>query len=195
MHTEKEMTTENPERTERYPSDDVEGLDNEQAGGVNGYPIDSLMIRTDRRTVFEVCRRIEQKVYVLDPEFQREFIWDEVKQSRLIESAMMRIPLPVFYLAETADGKIVVVDGLQRLSTFRRFLADDLRLKGLVYAADMNGKRFTSRRYPKPGRRHESDTVPDRQQGAGPSQGRYFRESQQRRAVDETADAELSVSR
>ncbi|MFZ4394119.1 MAG: DUF262 domain-containing protein [Kiritimatiellia bacterium] len=136
------MTTDNPEDAGRPPADDVEGLDNEEAGGVGGYPIDSLMIRTDRRTVFEVCRRIEKNVYVLDPEFQREFIWDEVKQSRLIESAMMRIPLPVFYLAETPDGKIVVVDGLQRLSTFKRFLSDDLRLKGLEYAADLNGKRF-----------------------------------------------------
>lgn len=137
------MTTETPANTGRSPTDDVEGLDNNDTGDVSGYPIDSLMIRTDRRTVFEVCRRIEKNVYVLDPEFQREFIWDEMKQCRFIESAMMRIPLPVFYLAETADGKIVVVDGLQRLSTFRRFLSDDLRLKGLTYAADMNGKRFT----------------------------------------------------
>lgn len=122
---------------------DVEGLDQGELITPGDYPIDSLMIRTDRRTVFEVCRRIEQEVYILDPEFQRDFIWDENKQSRLIESAMMRIPLPVFYLAETQDGKIVVVDGLQRLSTFRRFLKDDLRLKGLTYAEKMNGKRFT----------------------------------------------------
>ncbi|MEI6646694.1 MAG: DUF262 domain-containing protein [bacterium] len=132
----------NTDNTEEKPVDDVEGIDNEVPMPVNGYPIDSLMIRTDRRTVFEVCRRITQNVYVLDPEFQRDFIWDELKQSRLIESAMMRIPLPVFYLAEIADGKIVVVDGLQRLSTFRRFLAGDLRLRGLEYASDMNGKSF-----------------------------------------------------
>lgn len=123
--------------------EDVDGWDQEELIPPGGYPIDSLMIRTDRRTVFEVCRRIEQEVYILDPEFQRDFIWDERKQSRLIESAMMRIPLPVFYLAETHDGKIVVVDGLQRLSTFRRFLKDDLRLKGLTYADKMEGKRFS----------------------------------------------------
>lgn len=122
---------------------DVDGLDQEELIPPGDYPIDSLMIRTDRRTVFEVCRRIEQEVYILDPEFQRDFIWDERKQSRLIESAMMRIPLPVFYLAETQDGKIVVVDGLQRLSTFRRFLKDELRLKRLTYADKMNGRRFS----------------------------------------------------
>lgn len=137
------MTTDSVDTTGRPPTDDVEGIDSEENVDIGGYPIDNLMIRTDRRTVFEVCRRIEQNVYVLDPEFQREFIWDPIKQSRLIESAMMRIPLPVFYLAETTDGKIVVVDGLQRLSTFRRFLSDDLRLKGLEYASDMNGMCFS----------------------------------------------------
>ena len=136
------MTTTNPEVAAKTPGEDVEGLDHEEPTPVNGYPIDSLMIRTDRRTVFEVCRRINSGIYILDPEFQRDFIWDELKQSRLIESAIMRIPLPVFYLAETTQGKIMVVDGLQRLSTFRRFLAGELRLRGLTYAEEMNKKRF-----------------------------------------------------
>ena len=42
----------------------------------------------------------KQKFYVMDPDFQRDFIWKPDKQSRLIESVVMRIPLPVFYLAE-----------------------------------------------------------------------------------------------
>jgi len=44
----------------------------------------------------------------------------------------MRIPLPVFYVAESPDGRIIVVDGLQRLTTFIRFLAGDLKLNGPV---------------------------------------------------------------
>ena len=40
----------------------------------------------------------------------------------------MRIPLPVLYVAEAEDGRIVVVDGLQRLSTFRRYLDNKLKL-------------------------------------------------------------------
>ncbi len=120
-----------------------EGLDENEPIALGDYPIDSLMIRTDRRTAFDVCRRIDSGVYILNPEFQREFIWDEGKQCKLIESAIMRIPLPVFYLAETPEGKIVVVDGLQRLSTFHRFLKNKLRLKGLGYAHALNGKVFT----------------------------------------------------
>lgn len=131
----------------RLPTDTVEppepeGLDENEPIALGDYPIDSLMIRTDKRTAFEVCRRIDSGVYILNPEFQRDFIWDEGKQCKLIESALMRIPLPVFYLAETADGKIVVVDGLQRLSTFHRFLNNKLRLKGLEYADKLNGKVF-----------------------------------------------------
>jgi hypothetical protein len=78
----------------------------------------------------------------MDPDFQRDFIWNTAKQSKLVESMIMRIPLPVFYLAEREDGKAVVVDGLQRLSTFRDFLAGELRLTGLYLARELNGKTF-----------------------------------------------------
>ena len=54
----------------------------------------------------------------------------------------MRIPLPVFYLAETRDGKIVVVDGLQRLTTFHRFLKGEFALVKLGFAKELEGKKF-----------------------------------------------------
>ena len=80
------------------------------------------------RTVGEVVNRIRNNRYDLNPEFQRAFVWSEEKQSRLIESCLMRIPLPVFYVAEATDGRIIVVDGLQRLTTFRRYLDGDFAL-------------------------------------------------------------------
>ena len=49
----------------------------------------------------------------MDPHFQRDFVWDLDKQSRLIESVVMRIPLPVFYLAADNKERLVVVDGLK----------------------------------------------------------------------------------
>jgi hypothetical protein len=59
----------------------------------------------------------------------------------------MRIPLPVFYVAEAPDGRIIVVDGLQRLTTFARFLRNELRLTGLVSpertgSHELEGKTF-----------------------------------------------------
>lgn len=119
----------------------IEGID-EDGATWGGYPIDSILIRHDHRTVHDVVRRIRRGTYILNPDFQRDFLWDELKQSKLIESVLMRIPLPVLYLAENADGKVVVVDGLQRLATFQRFLADELKLR-LPERPDLDGRRFS----------------------------------------------------
>ncbi len=119
----------------------IEGLDDTEDTGLGDYPIDTLLIRKETRTVFDVVRRIDTGGFVLNPDFQRDFVWDVDKQSKLIESVVMRIPLPVFYFAEDAKGRAIVVDGLQRLSTFRRFLSDDLKLK-LPHQQSLHKKRF-----------------------------------------------------
>ena len=121
--------------------EEPEGLGDDEPGTWGEYPIDTLLIRNEPRTVHDVLRRIAQGRFVMDPDFQREFIWDDEKQSKLIESVMMRIPLPVFYLAEDSQGRMVVVDGLQRLSTFRRFVDNELRLR-LKERPELDGKRF-----------------------------------------------------
>lgn len=122
----------------------LEGLDDSIDVGGREYPIDSVLIRTEHRTIHDVVRRMKKNIYILDPEFQRDFIWDDGKQSKLIESLLMRIPLPVFYLAEQADGRIVVVDGLQRLRTIRRFLDEELTLKDTQTGDTLNGKQFST---------------------------------------------------
>src|SRR2546423_12262904 len=122
-------------------SNKIEGLSEESDTTWGDYPIDTMLIRNENRTVHDVLRRIEKGSFIMDPDFQREFIWPEDKQSKLVESVLMRIPLPVFYLAEDDDGRMVVVDGLQRLSTFQRFLNNELRLK-LPEHAELNNKRF-----------------------------------------------------
>ena len=106
------------------------------------YPLDTLLIRSETRTVFEILRRIEKGSFVMDPDFQRDFIWSDDVQSRFIESVLMRIPLPVFYLAEDENGRMIVVDGLQRLSTFRRFRNGNLNLK-LKHQKLLHGKGFS----------------------------------------------------
>ncbi len=118
-----------------------EGLD--LSGGSWGdYPIDDLLIRNESRTIYDVIRRIDNGFYVMNPEFQRDFIWTEDKQSKLIESVVMRIPLPVFYMAEDNEGRMVVVDGLQRLSTFNRLLKDELKLD-LPDRKELHGRKFS----------------------------------------------------
>lgn len=122
-------------------NENIEGLDKDGDTSLGGYPIDTLLIRNENRTVHDVLRRIEKGSFVMDPEFQRDFIWEDDKQSKLIESVLMRIPLPVFYLGEDKEGRMVVVDGLQRLSTFQRFVNNELRLT-LPNQIELNKKYF-----------------------------------------------------
>ena len=122
-------------------TEQIEGLDSEGRSW-GDYPLDEMLIRSDNRTIHDVIRRIDQGRYVMDPDFQRDFIWPEDKQSKLVESVIMRIPLPVFYLAEDDEGRMVIVDGLQRLSTFDRFVKNKLKLR-LADRSDLNGKSFS----------------------------------------------------
>ena len=130
------------EQISRPPNDEeIEGLDQDSESW-GDYPIDDLLIRHEHRTIHDVTRRIDQGSYVMEPDFQRDFIWMEDKQSKLIESVIMRIPLPVFYMAEDDKGRMVVVDGLQRLSTFSRFMRNKLKLN-LPDRHELHRKRFS----------------------------------------------------
>ncbi len=79
---------------------------------------------------------------VLDPLFQRRKVWDDPRSSRLIESLLLEVPLPVFYLAEGHDGTEEVIDGQQRLSAFFRFLDNEYQLRGLRALPHLNGLYF-----------------------------------------------------
>lgn len=79
---------------------------------------------------------------VLQPLFQRREVWDDTRASRLIESVILEVPLPVFYFAEGRDGADEVIDGQQRLSAFFRFLNNEYALRGLKAFPQLNGKMF-----------------------------------------------------
>lgn len=133
--------TQNNEPAAEPETDIVEGYEAPTPGGWEDYPLDELAIRDERRTAEDVVRRIEKGRFVLDPDFQREFVWDDKKQSRLIESILMRIPLPVFYVAEDSEGRLIVVDGRQRLTTLKRFINNELELS-LTDRPDLHRKTF-----------------------------------------------------
>tara|TARA_R110002073_G_scaffold74100_10_gene181366 strand:+ start:16288 stop:17346 length:1059 start_codon:yes stop_codon:yes gene_type:complete len=85
----------------------------------------------------------------LNPDYQRNYVWasnDDAqnKCSRLIESLLLNIPIPVIYFAEQAETlKYEVIDGQQRLYTFQRYLTDDFALTGLEIRDDVNGKKYS----------------------------------------------------
>jgi Protein of unknown function DUF262 len=79
----------------------------------------------------------------LEPRYQRRFRWDHTKQSRLIESFLMNVPVPPIFLNEDEYGKYSIIDGKQRLSVVKAFLNDALTLSDLKMFPDINGMRFS----------------------------------------------------
>src|SRR5713101_1155740 len=79
---------------------------------------------------------------LLIPEFQREYVWDNAKASRLIESLLLNIPIPVLFFAETPEAKYQIVDGHQRVYSVIRYLENQFPLSGLRIQSEFKGLRF-----------------------------------------------------
>lgn len=123
----------------------------------NPFDPEKIKVKTVTRTIDLIMRRIEHDEIDLAPEFQRRArIWEESRRSRLIESILLRIPLPVFYVASDAKENWSVVDGLQRLTTISDFLSNGFRLSGLEYLYKLNG--FELRDLPRQMRRRIEET-------------------------------------
>lgn len=95
-------------------------------------------------TIDLLIKRIERNEIDLYTDFQRGIdLWSKTKQSRLIESLLIRFPLPVFYFDASDDNKWLIVDGLQRISTLKNFIIDkSLKLENLEYLNLYNGITF-----------------------------------------------------
>lgn len=78
----------------------------------------------------------------LSPDFQRNLVWTNFAKSRLIESILLRIPLPMFYFSEDEEGRITIVDGLQRLSAIQEFMENKFPLRKLEYLTDSCEGRY-----------------------------------------------------
>lgn len=101
---------------------------------------DRIDVTTRNPTVDLLLSRIRSGSIDLEPDFQRRRgIWTDERQSRLIESLLLRIPLPTLYAAEDQDERWAIVDGIQRLTAILRFIEPEsmgtppLRLRGLEY--------------------------------------------------------------
>ena len=103
---------------------------------------EDIKIRTRSLLVGQLVRRIQDGSLDLSPDFQRlRGIWDPRRRSRLIESLLLRIPIPVFYVAANAQDDWQVVDGLQRMSTIHDFVTGEFVLTRLEYLTQFDGKR------------------------------------------------------
>ncbi len=82
----------------------------------------------------------ENDIFV--PEYQRDFVWDEVRQSRLIESITLGLPIPIVFMAEDENGRLEIVDGSQRIRTMAAFISNELTLKKLEKLTELNNLTF-----------------------------------------------------
>ena len=109
-----------------------------------------ININQKNMNVYNLMERLEYGEIDMQPAFQRHGgLWDEERQSRLIESLMLRIPIPTFYFDASNEDTWRVIDGLQRLTAFQNYLvgvADSetgekkkKALSGLQYLREFNG--------------------------------------------------------
>lgn len=65
---------------------------------------------------------------ILEPSFQREYVWNQPKKQQLIDSILLGIPIPTFYFSIDKNGNLLVVDGKQRINSILEFLEGKLSL-------------------------------------------------------------------
>jgi len=119
----------------------------EDQGEEGLYPYDpteaDIDIREDSQTVFELMRKYDNGKLIIEPDFQRNLVWERTQQSKFIESVILNFPIPPFYVNQTREGKYIVVDGLQRTSTLHEFINNRFKLQGLEALKKLNGFSFS----------------------------------------------------
>src|SRR5262245_42088983 len=75
-------------------------------------------------TVKELLSMVTNKLIDIAPEYQRQFRWDEARQSEFVESVFLGIPIPSLFMAANSDGSWELIDGVQRLSSLIHFAGD-----------------------------------------------------------------------
>ncbi|TXD44266.1 DUF262 domain-containing protein [Lujinxingia vulgaris] len=109
-------------------------------------PWDPREIRVDPKmfSLRNIIDMIDEGTLKLNPEFQRRRVWKPATKARLIESLLLRIPLPSFYFDSDEHGQMQVVDGLQRLSSVYEFVKEKFPLDGLEYLnKHVGGRNFS----------------------------------------------------
>jgi len=106
-------------------------------------------------TIKQLYDMVVDAIIDIAPEYQRHFVWQEKRQSQLIESIFLGIPVPSLFLATNKDSTWEVIDGLQRLMTIINYVGKKedkikkidayrkkLRIEGLDKMNTINGLVF-----------------------------------------------------
>lgn len=95
-------------------------------------------------TISALTDKLDRGLLALQPKFQREYVWSLRPElpSRLIESLLLKIPIPPIYFGKGSGGSLEVIDGQQRLTTLVRFVRNEFALVKLLRMSSLNGKLF-----------------------------------------------------
>lgn len=103
---------------------------------------DSLVIQQSDFSLAAIHDMVKRNAIDVSPHYQRRDRWSAEKQSALIESFLLNVPVPPIYLSEDEYGKYSVIDGKQRVTAIKDFLSDELRLRDLKRFPELEGLRF-----------------------------------------------------
>lgn len=103
--------------------------------------LELLSIHTEQKdiTLAQLKEDVDANDIITNPDYQRKYVYDDIRASRLIESILLGIPIPVIYLCEEEDGTLSVIDGQQRIVSFVRYLKNEFSLNKLTKLTDING--------------------------------------------------------
>ena len=125
VSVEEELLVEETEDSEEEESQDVRYE-------ITSYPADYTL-----QVIYEQWRSGQ----IVIPDFQRNYVWNQIQASRLIESFLLELPIPqVFLYRERSSPQLTVIDGQQRLGTIARFYDGELCLRGVAPA--WNGQTY-----------------------------------------------------
>ena len=131
------------EKDEEVVLEEEDELNNLIYTGGSEKPVFELVKVTKKDfSIYELFRKYQKGQLTLEVDFQRKSVWDNRQKCELIESILMGLPLPIFYLKQQNNSTYVVVDGKQRLSTLFDFLQNNFQLKLLKILTFLNGKKF-----------------------------------------------------
>lgn len=124
--------------------DEDTAIEDKNDGGL--YPYDpayeSIEISDDPYSIFEYLRQLEKGKITIQPDFQRNQVWNPVQKSKFIESIILNFPLPPIYLNENTESKYIVIDGLQRTTALQQFYKGAFALTGIEALPKYNGSKF-----------------------------------------------------
>lgn len=114
----------------------------DQTETVQPFDPEDIKVHAKQFSLRLISDMIDDNDIDLSPDFQRNLVWNNFQKSRLIESILLRIPLPMFYFSEDDEGRITIVDGLQRISTIKDFMDNKFRLRNLEYLHESCDGRY-----------------------------------------------------